>query len=217
MDFSVARHNMVENQIRTNKVTDSRVLDALDAVPREAFVPEVFKSIAYLDGDIDVGGGRRLLEPMVFARLLQIAAIQSHEVVLDIACGTGYSAAVLSKLASTVVALESDKALAARASALLAEQGADNVAVVEGALAEGDKAHGPYDVIMVEGAVAEIPDALAAQLSDRGRLLAVTKKPGAVGSATITLRVGNTFSTRPLFEAAAAVLPGFARKAGFVF
>jgi protein-L-isoaspartate(D-aspartate) O-methyltransferase len=217
MDFSVARHNMVENQVRTNKVTDGRVLDALDTVPREAFVPDVFKSIAYLDGDIDVGGGRRMLEPMVFARLLQAAAIQSHEVVLDIACGTGYSAAVLSKLASTVVALESDKALAAKASTLLAEQGADNVAVVEGVLAEGHKAHGPYDVIIVEGAVSEIPDALTAQLADRGRLLAITKKPGAVGSATLTLRIGDTISTRLLFEAAATVLPGFVRKAGFVF
>jgi protein-L-isoaspartate(D-aspartate) O-methyltransferase len=216
MDFSVARHNMVENQIRTNKVTDARLLDALDTVPREAFVPEVFKSVAYLDGDIDVGG-RRLLEPMVFARMLQTAAIQPHEVVLDIACGTGYSSAVLSRLASTVVALESDKALVGRASALLAEQGADNVAVVEGPLAEGDKAHGPYDVIIVEGALAEVPDALAAQLADRGRLLAVTKKPGAVGAATITLRVGDSYSTRSLFEAAATVLPGFARKPGFVF
>ena len=217
MDFAVARHNMVENQVRPNKVTDGRVLDALEAVPREAFVPDVFKSIAYLDGDIDVGGGRRLLEPMVFARMLQTAAIQAHEVVLDIACGTGYSSAVLSKLASTVVALESDKALVARATALLAEQGADNVAVVEGALAAGDKAHGPYDVIIVEGAVAELPESLTSQLADGGRLLAVTKKPGAVGAATLTLRIGNSLSTRPLFEAAAAPLPGFARKAGFVF
>ncbi|HEY1721102.1 MAG TPA: protein-L-isoaspartate O-methyltransferase [Magnetospirillaceae bacterium] len=217
MDFSVARHNMVENQVRTNRVTDARVLDALEAVPREAFVPEVFKSVAYLDGDIDVGGGRRMLEPMVFARLLQNAAIQPHEVVLDIACGTGYSAAVLSKLASTVVALESDKALAARATALLAEQGDDNVAVVEGPLSAGDKAHGPYDVIIIEGSVAEVPDALAAQLADRGRLLAITKKSGSVGVASLTLRVGDTFSTRQLFDASGTMLSDFARKPGFVF
>jgi len=217
MDFSVARHNMVENQIRPNRVTDTRVLAALETVPRERFVPDALKGIAYLDGDIELGAGRRMLEPMVFARLLQAAEIQPNEVVLDVGCGTGYSAAVLARLASTVVALESDRALAQRAGALLAELGVDTVALVEGALVAGDKAHGPYDVIVVEGAVARIPESLLDQLADRGRLVAVVAKPGSVGQASITLKIGDAVSTRPLFEAAAALLPGFAPRPGFVF
>ncbi len=217
MDFSVARHNMVENQVRPNKVTDVRLLEALKAVPREVFVPRDLKSVAYVDGDVEVAPGRRMLEPMVFARMAQEAEIQAHEVVLDVGCATGYSSAVLARLASTVVALESDKALAGRAATLLAEQGVDNVAVVEGPLPDGDKAHGPYDVILVEGAAAENPDALLAQLADGGRLLAISKRTGGVGAATLTLRVGSSFSTRILFEASGAILPGFARRPGFVF
>jgi len=217
MDFSLARRNMVDSQVRTNRVTDARLLDALEAVPREAFVPDAFKSVAYRDGEVDIGAGRRLLDPMVFARMAQEARIQPTEVVLDVGCATGYSAAVLARLATTVVALECDKGLAARATALLAELGVDNVAMVEGPLPEGEKAHGPYDVIMVEGAVAEAPEALLAQLSDGGRLLAIIKRSGAVGAATVTLRVGGSFSTRTLFEVAAPILPGFARRPGFVF
>ena len=217
MDFSLARHNMVENQIRTNKVTDGRVLDAIESVPREAYVPAAFRSVAYLDDDIDLGGGRSLLEPMVFARLLQAAAIQPNEVVLDVGCGTGYSAAVLARLATTVVAVESDRALAARASTLLAEQGADNVALVEGALEQGDKQHGPYDVIVIDGAVAQVPEALLAQLADGGRLVTITQRGAGLGEATLTLRVGDSYSTRALFDAAAKILPGFARRPGFVF
>lgn len=217
MDFSLARHNMVENQIRTNRVTDGRVLDAIEAVPREAYVPAAFRSVAYLDDDIDLGGGRSLLEPMVFARLLQAAAIQPSEVVLDVGCGTGYSAAVLARLATTVVAIESDRALAARAAALLAEQGVDNVALVEGPLAEGDKPHGPYDVIVLEGAVTQVPERLLFQLADGGRLVTVTQRAGGLGEATLTLRVGDTFSTRSLSDAAAKLLPGFERRPGFVF
>ena len=209
MDFSLARHNMVENQIRTNRVTDARVLEALEQVPRELFVPESLRGIAYVDEDIDLGGGRRMLEPMVFARMLQSAEIRPSEVVLDIGCGTGYSAAVLARLATTVVALESERSLAQRAASLLAELGADNVALVEGPLTEGDKAHGPYDVIMIEGAVSQVPDSLRGQLADRGRLLAVSKPPGKIGQATLTLRVGDSLSVRPLFEAKGSLLPGF--------
>ena len=217
MDFAVARHNMVENQVRTNKVTDNRVLDALESVPREKFVPEGLRNIAYVDGDIDIGAGRRLLEPMVFARLLQTAEIQPSEVVLDVGCGTGYSAAVLARLASTVVALESDRGLAGRAQALLAELGVDTVALIEGPLAAGDQAHGPYDVIILEGAVAQVPAALTAQLAEGGRLLAVIAKPGAVAQASLLLKTSTAVSTVPLFEAAAALLPGFSVRPGFVF
>ena len=217
MDFSVARRNMVENQIRPNRVTDARVLAALEEVPRELFVPEGVRNIAYIDGDIELGAGRRMLEPTVFARLLQAAEIQPNEVVLDVGCGTGYSAAVLAHLASTVVALESDRALAQRATKLLADQSVDTVALVEGALAAGDKVHGPYDVIVIEGAVAKVPEGLLAQLADGGRLVAVVTQPGSVGRATLMLRVGESVSSRPLFEAAAALLPGFTARPGFVF
>ena len=217
MDFSAARRNMVESQVRPNQVTDDRVIAALEEVPREAFVPEAFKGIAYIDEDIGIGNGRTILAPMVFARLLQAAQLDPAEIVLDVGCGTGYSAAVLARLASTVIALESDRALMQRAQTLLADQGADNVALVEGPLAEGDKAHGPYNAIIVEGAVARLPDALLAQLADLGRLVAVTARPGEVSRATLTLRVGDSFTTRPLFDASATMLPGFAVRPGFVF
>lgn len=217
MNFTVARHNMVENQIRTNRVIDPRVVEAMDTMPRELFVPEASREIAYLDGEIDLGGGRRLMPPMVFARLLQAAEIFPGEVALDVGCGTGYSAAILAKLASTVVALESDKVLAGRAGALLAQLGIDNVALVEAPLPDGDAVHGPYDVIVLEGSVPEVPAGLAGQLAERGRLLAVVGRPGTLGTATITVRVGDSTSTRPLFETRLAPLPGFAPRPAFVF
>lgn len=217
MNYAAARHNMVEGQIRTNRVTNPSVIDALEKVPREAFVPKQLRGIAYLDDDIDLGGGRYMMEPVVFARLLQAADIQPHEVVLDVGCASGYTAAVLARLASTVVALESDPELAGRASAVLAEQSVDNVAVVTGRLTDGDAAHGPYDVIIVEGAVAEIPAQLIRQLAEGGRLFAVVAGESGVGRATLMARIGGAVSSRILFDAAARVLPGFEAAPAFVF
>lgn len=217
MNYAATRHNMVENQIRTNQVTDPAVIAAIAAVPREVFVPKQLRGVAYVDESIDLGKGRFLMEPMVFARLLQTAAIKPTEVVLDIGCGSGYSAAVLSRLASTVVALESDAKLAEQAKARLTELSADNVALVSGPLAKGAAAHGPYDVIVLEGAVPEIPAALTAQLAEGGRLLAVVVAESGQGRATLAVRTGSGVSGRVLFDTTLPPLPGFQVKSGFRF
>ncbi len=219
--YDAARANMVENQVRPNKVTDFRVLDAMAAVPRERFVPKKFAGIAYVDEDIAVSPGRYLMEPMVLARLLQAAAIESGDVVLDIGCATGYSTAVLARLADTVVAVESDTDLAETAVALMTELDADNTAVVTGELAEGYANQAPYDVIVLGGAVDEVPRALSDQLVEGGRLVAVvTGGDGGgnrVGRATLMRRLHGALSSRVLFDASVPPLPGFAIERGFVF
>lgn len=218
MTYAAVRHNMVENQIRTNRVTDPVVTRAMEDIPRELFVPKHLRGIAYVDEDIDLGGGRFLMEPMVFARLLQAAEIKDTDVVLDIGCCTGYSTGVLAKTAGTVVGVEDDADMAARASALLGELGIDNAAVVKAPLAEGYPAQAPYDVIVIEGAVAEVPEALCGQLADGGRLVAVVReKSGVVGKATLITRSGSGFGRRVIFDAGTPLLPGFARPTGFVF
>lgn len=209
MDYKAARHMMVEAQLRTNRVISPELIDALETVPRENFVPRQMAGGAYVDGAVPIGNGRSLMEPMVFGRLLQTAAIQKSDVVLDVGCASGYSAAVLSHVASTVVALEIDSELAGRASAALAQLGVDNVAVVTGPLTEGDAAHGPYDVIIVEGQVPAVPKALLDQLAEGGRLLAVLDEGAGPGRATLFTRFGGAISHRVIFDATAGRLPGF--------
>lgn len=209
MDYKAARHMMVEAQLRTNRVISPELIDALETVPRENFVPRQMVGGAYVDGAVPIGNGRSLMEPMVFGRLLQTAAIQKSDVVLDVGCASGYSAAVLSHVASTVVALEIDSELAGRASAALAQLGVDNVAVVTGPLTEGDAAHGPYDVIIVEGQVPAVPKALLDQLAEGGRLLAVLDEGAGPGRATLFTRFGGAISHRVIFDATAGRLPGF--------
>ena len=216
MDYAAARLNMVECQIRTNRVIDQALLDAFASLPRERFVPPPYRGRAYVDEDVPLGGGRCLMEPMVLGRLLQVAAIEPGDVVLDVGCATGYSAAVMARLASSVVALESDKALAAQATQTLAELGVHNVSVVEGRLTEGCPIQAPYNVILIDGAVELVPPAILDQLAEGGRLVTVLGQ-GAPRRATLMERIGGTVSGRPLFEAAVAPLPGFSRDPGFVF
>ncbi len=223
--YDAARANMVENQVRPNKVTDDRVLKAMAAVPRERFVPEKFTGVAYVDEDIAVSAGRYLMEPMVLARLLQAASIEPGDVVLDIGCATGYSTAVLARLAETVVALESDPDLAETATALMVELDADNTAVVTGELAEGYAKQAPYDVIVLEGAVEEVPQSLSDQLIEGGRLVAVVtggkrsdhRGGHRVGRATLMRRLHGALSSSILFDGSVPPLPGFDIKRGFVF
>jgi protein-L-isoaspartate(D-aspartate) O-methyltransferase len=209
MDYKAARHMMVEAQLRTNRVITPELIAALESVPRENFVPRQMAGGAYIDGAVPIGNGRSLMEPMVFGRLLQTAAIKDSDVVLDVGCASGYSAAVLSHVASTVVALEVDSELAGRASANLAQLGVDNVAVVTGPLTEGDAAHGPYDVIIIEGQVPAVPKALLDQLAEGGRLLVVLDEGAGPGRATLFTRFGGAVSHRVIFDANAGRLPGF--------
>ena len=217
VDFAQARRTMVDCQVRPSDVTDLRIIAALLDVPRERFVSEARRPIAYLDLDVPVAetGRRALLKPMVFARMLQAAAIGEGDRVLDVGCATGYSSAVLAKLAGNVVALEEDPALARTAAENLAAVGAA-VAVAGGPLAAGWPAAAPYDAILVEGAVEVVPEAILAQLKDGGRLVAVVGT-GPMRKAAIYRQVMGRVSAQPLFDAAAPPLPGFAQPPAFVF
>jgi protein-L-isoaspartate(D-aspartate) O-methyltransferase len=216
-DFAAARRNMVDGQLRTNDVTDLAILGAFLAVPRERFVPVAFTSVAYLDLDVPVTDGkpaRRMLTPMLLGKLLQAAGIGAGDRVLDVGCATGYSAAVLSRIAGEVMALEENPALVAQARERLANE--SNVTVETGALTKGWPQAAPYDVILVNGAIEIDPVALCAQLSPGGRLLCV-KGGGPGGKAMIYQHSGAQAVGRPVFEAAATVLPGFERPQAFVF
>ncbi len=217
IDFGTARRNMVDNQLRPNKVTDERVLTAMGAVPRERFVDEVLRGVAYVDEDIPIGRGRVLMEPMVLARMLQAAEIGPNDVVLDIGCGTGYTAAVCARLGATVVAVESDPTFVAEAGRILSELEVDNVVTAEAPLVGGYPAQAPYDVILFSGAIPEMPPKILSQLADRGRLCAVVAPADAAPCAMLSFNVAGTPAFRKLFDASVPLLPGFEREPDFVF
>lgn len=215
-DFAEARRFMIEGQIRTNEVTNPGIVGGMLNLPRENFVPEAVRTLAYSDREIEVAPGREILTPMTLGKLLVAADIQPDEIVLDVGCATGYGAALVARLAQSVVALEEDAALADKASENLAALGVQNVAVVSGPLAEGHAAEAPYDVILIEGSVEVVPDALAAQLKPEGRLVVVHGR-GRSARGTIFRATQNGLSGFPMFDAAAPLLPGFAQPSAFVF
>lgn len=216
MDFAAARRKMVASQVRTNRVTDPLVSSAMEAVPREYFVPAERRSVAYLDEDQPLGNGRHIMEPMALGRLLQLADIEPHDKALVVAAGTGYSAAVLARMAESVVVLENDTGFADKASKIMTELVIPNVTVVRGELAAGVPAKAPFDVILIDGAVNEIPMALKQQLRDGGRLVAVVRS-GPVGRATLVTRIGDAWGSRTDFDLIMAYLPEFAPQPKFVF
>ena len=217
-DFAAYRRNMIECQIRTNQVTDAAVLDAFATVPRELFVPAALASCAYIDEAVPLGNGRFLVEPMVTARLVQSLDVKPHHKVLLVGAATGYMAAILSRLAAHVYALESDPALAAQTTQNLHTLGVSNVTVVQEPLERGHARKGPYDVILCDGAVATIPAALSDQLIDGGRIAAVfASTDGTSGQGVLMLKSHGTLSRRVLFDAATPFLPGFAAEPAFVF
>ncbi len=221
-DFAVARQMMVDGQVRTSDVTDLRIIAAMQELPRERFVPEGRAGLAYLDLALPVAEStdgrptRRMLPPMIFAKLIQAADIQDTDNVLDVGCATGYSAAVLGRLAASVVALEEDPGLAGQAKAALGAVQAGNVTVVAGPLTAGWPQQAPYDVIIVNGALEVLPRGLAEQLKDGGRFLCV-RESGPAGKAMIYRSDRGAMSGRTIFDAAAPMLPGFAAPAQFVF
>ncbi|MCR4376830.1 MAG: protein-L-isoaspartate O-methyltransferase [Rhodospirillales bacterium] len=216
MDFALARRNMVEGQIRTNRVTDQAVIEALESLPREAFLGGTMKERAYLDEDLTIAPGRIMMEPMVLARLLQAARIERTDLALVIAAASGYEAVVIAHLASAVVALENNATLVASAKDHLGGQGADTVSLLHGDLAKGHPGQGPYDVIFINGAVGELPGALVEQLAEGGRLVYVTTAPTVGGGkAMLVSKENGVVSETEMFDASIPALPEFAAKPKF--
>jgi protein-L-isoaspartate(D-aspartate) O-methyltransferase len=223
MDFATARAHMVHSQIRTSGVTDPRIIAAFMKLPREEFAPAERRGIAYVDDDLllrPVNGAypaRYLMEPMVLARLVELAEVGPGDKALDVGCASGYGAAVLAELAREVIAIDEDPELVETALARLAAQGIANVNVIKAPHAEGFPDEAPFDVILIEGRVPAVPQALLGQLAEGGRLVAmIGDRP--VASATLYMRAGNAISARSAFEAASRPLPGFATgRPAFVF
>lgn len=214
-DSATLRRMMVDGQIRTADVTDRQLIHAMLDVPRERFVPAAQSALAYLDLDLPIGDrARRLLKPMVLAKMLQALELTAGQRVLDVGCATGYAAALMARLGASVVALEEQPGLVVQARTNLA--GVDNVEVVEGRLADGCPARASYDAILVEGAIDLYPEGLCRQLADRGCLICVQGTAPA-GKVTIYRRDGDDITSRAIFDAAAPALPGFAKPAAFAF
>jgi protein-L-isoaspartate(D-aspartate) O-methyltransferase len=215
-DTANARRWMVEGQVRTADVTDAGLLDAMSDLPRELFLPPSLVALAYVDADIPIAKGRSLLKPMVLAKLIQAARVRTEDRVLDVGCATGYSAALLARLAGSVIALEEDANLADQAKEALAAAGIPDVDVAVGPLTGGWPAGAPYDVILLEGATEIAPEALGAQLKPDGRLVCV-HGPGPATKGTIFHLIEGRLVGRAAFDAAARVLPGFVAPPAFVF
>ncbi len=217
LDFTDARNRMVDSQLRPNKVTDPRVLRAMRELPRERFLPARLRARAYVDEDVPLGGGRVLMEPLVIARLVQLAAPSAGERALVVGAGVGYGAALLARCGVRVIALEEDRGLAALAERMLAEL-APGVGVVIGPLAAGWPQGTPYDIILIEGAVHDIPGALEGQLrADTGRLVTVRATIGSMGSAMLAEPTPLGLRAQPMFDCATPPLPSLLPKPAFTF
>lgn len=211
------RLTMIEGQLRPNKVTDERLIDAISRIRRELFLPPALRGLAYIDDNLPLGGGRYLMQPMVAARLLQAVAAAPRDVGLVVGAGVGYEAAVLALLARSVVALEADPDLARLGRSALVDHGIAGVTYVEAPPAAGCRQRGPYDAILFAGAVAAVPPEIAGQLAEGGRIAAILRRQDGVGRATLTTRTGGVLAQRVLFDATTPLLPGFAVKPDFVF
>ena len=219
IDYEKARQTMVDSQVRPSDVTNHGVIQAFLSVPREAFVSAAQKPLAYIDEDLPLnahGASRYLMEAMSLSKLIQLADVGEDDIVLDIGCASGYSTAILSKLCSSVVAVESDEELASQASQTLIDLGCDNAVVTNGPLENGLASEGPYDVIFIGGAVEELPTELTAQLKNGGRLV-VVQGTGNAGVARLYSRDNDVVGSRDAFNCAVKPLPGFERESSFVF
>jgi len=216
-DFALARRNMIDSQLRPNRVTNAQLLAAIGELPRERFLPEAMRSVAYSDDDVPLGNGRYLMEPMVLARLIQTLQTVADDRALVVGSGRGYGAALLARLTASVVAVESDPLLAAAAEQTAQGLGLGGIRQIVGPLEQGAPP-GPYDAILIEGAVQLVPQAIFDQLAEGGRLTTVVAgPPGAMGVAQLFVKEGGVTSGRPLFDAGTPSLPGFAPPPRFTF
>lgn len=215
-DFSAARDAMVESQIRTSDVTDLPILAAFRSTAREAFVPTARKALAYADCHVETDEGRTMLSPRDLAKMIQAADVQPSDVVLDLACGRGYSTAILAQLADTVVGVETNEAAVARATELLVEADITNAAIVQGDLKSGAAEHGPFNVIFVGGAVPAIHQPWFSQLANGGRIVSIIQK-GPIGRVSVFTKSGDAVGEHIVFDSSAPYLPGFEPAAEFVF
>lgn len=218
-DPAQARKNMVDCQIHPSGVVSAQILNVFETIPREQFVPEELQGVAYGDEDLHIGFGRYLLEPMVHAKMLEAADLKATDVVLDVGCATGYSSALMAPLVSTVIAVDDNKDFLKQAALLWDKHDICNVVGVDAPMPEGNPKNAPYDVIVINGAVAEIPQAILAQLAPEGRLVCILKdRPETPGHAVIVRNVGQEqYSSYNLFDARSPYLTGFAPKSGFQF
>ena len=215
-DLAAARVMMVDRQVRPSDVTSFPVIEAMLHTPRERFAPASAVQVAYMDAPIAIGGGREMLEPRAFAKMIDAAGVGPDDLVLDLAPGYGYSTAVLSRMAAAVIAIEPDEDMARAAEAALEAEEIDNAMLRAGDAATGDPDHGPFDAIFVNGAVETVPEALADQLKDGGRLVAI-RMNGRHGEACVFTKGPGGLQARPIFDAMAPVLPGFERAEEFAF
>ncbi|HBD90083.1 MAG TPA: protein-L-isoaspartate O-methyltransferase [Gemmobacter sp.] len=213
-DFAARRTMMVDTQVRPSDVTKFPIIEAMLAVPREAFVPADKREAAYMGEHVVIGGGRVVLDARTLAKMLDALDIQPDETVLDLGCGLGYSTAVIARMAEAVVAVEEDEALAAEAQRTLSSHGVDNAAVIVGKLADGAPKAGPYDVITLQGAVETVPAGLLAQIKEGGRIGCLFME-GSLGVARVGYKIDGQVTWRYVFNAAAPVLPGFVAKRAF--
>ena len=215
-DYTTRRTMMVDTQVRPSDVTRFPIIDAMLRVPREEFVPDALREAAYVGENLDLGNGRILLEPRTLAKMLELADVQPGFVALDIGCGLGYSTAILASLCDFVVGLEDDEGRAEEAQSLLSGHGVDNAAVMSGPLAEGAAKSGPYDLVMIQGAVEQMPDALLSQLREGGRIVCIFAE-GALGVVRVGHKMDGQVNWRFGFNAGAPVMDGFQRPAVFAF
>jgi len=213
-EFARRRTIMVDTQVRPSDVTKFPIIDAMLSVAREVFVPTALQEAAYAGENLQIAPGRTLLDPRTLAKILEAVNIQPDDLVLDVACGLGYSSAVAAHLAEAVIALDDNPDLISEAESALASVGADNVAVVEGALGEGAAKHGPYDVILIQGGVQTVPEALTNQLKDGGRIAAIFED-GRLGTVRVGLKSGGVVTWRYVFNGNAPLLGGFLKSAEF--
>lgn len=216
IDFTAARTAMVDCQVRPSDVTLYPVIEAMLSIPREEYVPQNLRTVAYAADHLDIGEGRFVLDSRVMAKMLDALAIQPDELVLDIGCGLGYSTALIAHLAEMVIAVEADESMATEAGRILVEHSADNALVQNAPLADGAKQHGPYDVIVIEGGVEVLPDTILDQLKTGGRV-GMIRMQGALGQCVIGHKTENGIDWRRAFDAAAPVLGGFNALSEFSF